>query len=112
MVSSHRRFLTSAAQDGLRRLGGNISISRKRRRMSQEDVASRAGIGVATLRRLEKGESVSLDILANVLVALNLEDTLLSVADPQSDEVGLALERRNTPKRIRKRESDELDTNF
>ena len=80
--------------------------------MSQGDLARRAGIGVATLRRLERGESVSLDILANVLVAMNLEDTLLAVADPQTDTVGLSLEKRHSPKRIRKRENDELDTNF
>lgn len=112
MPSSHRQFLTSASQDTLVRLGENISVSRKRRRLSQSDLAGRAGIGVATLRRLEKGESVSLDILANILVALNLEDTLLSVADPLSDTVGQALEKRNAPRRIRRRESDELDTDF
>ncbi|EAZ97473.1 helix-turn-helix domain-containing protein [Marinobacter sp. ELB17] len=112
MTPSNNRLLTSAAQDALQSVGEHIKLARQRRKLSQSLLADRAGVGVVTVRRLEKGESVGIDTLANILVALNLEDTLLKVASPSEDEVGIAMEKRQTPKRIRKRSSDDLDTNF
>lgn len=112
MTSSHRRFLTSAAHDAIETLGEHIKLARQRRQLSQQALADRAGIGIVTLRRLEKGESVGIDILANVLVALDLEKTLVEVANPQEDDVSIAMEKRQAPQRIRGRKNDELDTDF
>ncbi|MGX1201132.1 helix-turn-helix domain-containing protein [Marinobacter sp. MBR-105] len=110
--SSHREFLTPAALEGIRTLGKHIRIARKRRSLTQQDLADRASVGVATVQRLERGESVSLDILANILVAMDLEDTLSSVANPDEDETGKALEYRRLPKRVREQRKHGLDTDF
>jgi len=110
--SSHREFLTPAAEESIRNLGTQIRIARKRRSLTQEELAARASVGVTTVQRLERGESVSLDILANILVAMNLEDTLDRVADPDEDEAGKALEYRRLPKRVRGKLRHGLDTDF
>jgi len=80
--------------------------------LTQEELAARASVGVTTVQRLERGESVSLDILANILVAMNLEDTLDRVANPDEDETGKALEYRRLPKRVREKLRNGLDTDF
>lgn len=113
MAAKHEAFLTDAAQAAIKELGAQVQQARKRRRWNQNELAERAGVGVATIGRLEKGHgSVGLAVLANVLVALNLEETLLQVANPNEDSVGIALERRHQPKRIRKGGDRELDTDF
>lgn len=69
-------------------------------------------MSVAFLRRLGKGEPIGIGILANVLIALNLEGTLPDVANHYQDEVGIAMEKRNALKRIHNRSCHELDTDF
>lgn len=110
--SSHREFLTPAATESIQNLGKQIRVARQRRRLTQEELAARASVGVATVQRLERGESVSLDILANILVAMNLEDTLDRVANPDEDETGKALEYRRLPKRVTEKLRHGLDTDF
>ena len=59
------------ARTELRKLGDDISIARRRRRMTQARLAEGAGIDVSTLRKLEHGHpSVSLGTLAMVLLVL------------------------------------------
>lgn len=113
MIAKRQAFLTDAATSLIGEIGNHIRIARKRRRWTQEGLAERSGVGVATIIRLEKGSaSVGLNVLANVLVALNLEESLLRVANPLEDSVGVAMELRNQPKRIHEGGDDELDTNF
>ncbi len=67
-------------------------------------MAERAGIGVATLKRLERGDpSVGLDALARVLVVLGMIDRLAELADTGTDDLGLALMDDALPKRVRPR---------
>lgn len=81
-------------------LGERIQVARKSRRYSQQKLADLACISRETLRRLETGNSkVSLGTLLAVLWALQLEDDLLSVADPNSDTMGAELES-FLPKRV------------
>lgn len=50
----------------------NIVAERQRRSMSQKRLAHEAGIDARTLRKIEKGETVSPESLRNVLLALGL----------------------------------------
>jgi hypothetical protein len=43
---------------------------------------------------------------------MDLEDTLSSVANPDEDETGKALEYRRLPKRVREQRKHGLDTDF
>ena len=40
----------------VRRIGLNVRVARQRRRMSQQDLATKASVNDTTLRRLERGE--------------------------------------------------------
>lgn len=83
------------------KLGTDLSIARRRRRLPMELVAERALITRKTLSRVEKGDpAVSLGIYATVLFVLGLSDRLSELADPAQDAVGLALEEEHLPKRI------------
>lgn len=86
----------------VRRLGANVRVARQRRRMSQEDLATKAGINDKTLRRLEQGEDgVSLGNALSVLWTLGLLHTAAGIADPDTDEHGKTLELARLPKRMR-----------
>lgn len=86
----------------LAKLGQDIQNARKRRRLTQQIVADRAGISRSTLCKLEKGEGgVSLETLARVLFALGLLDSLQDLADLRNDPVGLHLAEESLPKRVR-----------
>lgn len=99
----------------LQQIGQNIDLARKRRRLKIDLLCDAARISPQTYRRLVRGEAgVSIGVIGNVLSALNLEQHLNALADPDNDPLGLALERRNQSKRIRSRTGglNELDTNF
>lgn len=86
----------------LRKVGGDIKLARRRRRIPVQLLAHRAGVARATLYKIEKGESgVAVGSYAAVLFSLGLLDRLADVADPRNDTVGLEIEEENLPKRIR-----------
>lgn len=65
-------------------LGERLERFRLLNNLSQAELAKAAGIGVRTLRRLESGEGGNLDTLVRVLMALKLEDNLLSLIPDHS----------------------------
>lgn len=46
------------------------------RNVTQEQLAREAGIAIRTIRRLEKGQGVSLDTFIRILIALGLQNNL------------------------------------
>ena len=56
----------------LAELGGRIARARLERNVAQAELAAEAGVGVATLQRLEAGHSVASTSLIRVLRALGL----------------------------------------
>ncbi len=93
-------------------LGARIAVARKRRRLTQKEVARRAGLSTFTLIRVEKGvASTELGSIVRVLWALGLDSTLALVADSLRDEVGQGLERSRLPQRISHRRA-QLDDDF
>jgi transcriptional regulator with XRE-family HTH domain len=87
----------------LRKLGQDVRDARRRRRIPVAVMAERASISRTTLNKVEKGDpGVSLGIYATVLFVLGLAERLGDVADPGTDELGLALEEERLPRRIRR----------
>ena len=57
-------------------LGERITRIRLARNMTQTQLAGEAGVTIRTIRRLEKGQGVSLDTLIRVMMALGIQDHL------------------------------------
>lgn len=111
-MAKHRSFLTDEAEHFLRLLGDQVDQARRRRGLRIRDLVG-AGVSESTYARLKAGDpGVALGTLANVLTVFNLEDSLARVADPDQDEVGKFLARRDLRKRIRKLAPEELDRDF
>lgn len=88
---------------GLRKLGEDISLARRARRMSAQDFADRCGISRATLHRLESGDpGVGIKTLAVALHALGRLDALVDLADPMHDAVTMMQLREAVPRRVNK----------
>jgi hypothetical protein len=94
--------LPSKIRKELAKLGRDISLARRRRRLPVAVVAERALVSRATLARVERGEpGVSMGIYASVLFALGLTARIGNLADPGLDTIGLSLEEEQLPKRVR-----------
>ncbi len=62
-------------------LGEQIRLARRRRRLSVELIAERAGVSRTTVWKVEKGNpSVAIGIYAKILAAIGLQEDLLLVA--------------------------------
>ena len=85
------------------KLGANLRIARKRRRLRIVDLAQAAGCSQDTLRRLESGDpGVSLGVLARVAAAIGCAQELASVMDAAKDFEGLKGEVQRLPQRVRR----------
>lgn len=83
-------------------LGTDLSRARRRRRLSQASFATRCGVSVATVRRLEKGDpGVAIEHLARALYVLGELPRLEKLIDTRDDELGLALVDEQLPLRVR-----------
>lgn len=103
-------MLTPGALSSLAALGRQIKLARKRRCMTQAELAARAGITDRTLRSLESGEpATTLGSLAAVLSIFGLEHHLAVVA--RDDPKGEALAEAQLGRRVRPAKK-KLDTDF
>ena len=70
----------------LQTLGEHCALARLRRKVSQKQWASRLGVSVPTLIRLEKGDpTVSMAVYATALWLIGLSAGLAERADPAKD---------------------------
>lgn len=98
--------LPEPATRAIAKLGRDLSLARRRRRLSQAALADRSGIAVNTVRRLEKGEpSGSIEHLARILYVLGELERLETLLDTGTDAVGLLMMDESLPQRIRARKS-------
>ena len=89
--------------DQLRKLGNDIAIARKRRRMSLSEMAERMMVNIKTVQRLEKGNpTVSIGIVATALWVLGLHRRMGGLVAPESDQIGLQEDIRNLPSTFRR----------
>ena len=99
-------------KDFTKALGGFVRALRLRARLTQPELASRAGVPASTISRLERTGLASTDRLARVLFALNSLDDLHAfveerrhVADLPSDLSSFHVDARR-PTRIRHRKNE------
>ena len=90
----------------IQKLGEDISLARRRRRMSQASLAERIGASLSTVRRMEGGDArVPLHFIARMLQVFGELGKLSHLLDTASDEIGLTLVDAQLPKRIRTKRS-------
>ncbi|MGP1991228.1 helix-turn-helix transcriptional regulator [Zobellia laminariae] len=90
-MNSKKAILLPKYQKIFDGIGENIKLARKRRKLTTEQVAERAGIHRATLHRVEKGDpTVAIGLYFNVLKVLNLEKDFSKIAI--DDEFGRKLQ--------------------
>ena len=93
-----------AARRALAKLGEDISVARKKRRISTVSMAERAFVSRSTYAKIEKGDpTVSMGAYATVLAILGLVDGVGELADRSSDSLGLDLDEERLPQRIFRR---------
>ena len=104
MKSNATDTLPKTARNALAKLGEDIAVARKKRRISTVSMAERAFINRHTLYKVERGDpTVSIGSDATVLGLLGLAEQLGDVADRSQDTLGLDLDEENLPKNIIKR---------
>jgi transcriptional regulator with XRE-family HTH domain len=92
----------AAVEQAVGRLGANIAVARLRRRLRQEDLASRAGITRKTLHAIERGNlGTGIGAYVAVLRALGLHHTMAELAHPDLDLEGKTLEAARRGERVR-----------
>ena len=88
----------------LRTLGQRVSLARRRRHLSQEDLAERIGASVNTVRRMEDGyPGTALQHFVRALHVFGEIEKLDHLLDTPQDLVGLVLMDEKLPQRIRRR---------
>lgn len=79
----------------LARLGGRVTLARKLRGLTQEELGHLADVSTSTVRSLEDGgEGVALGNLLKVLQALGLLSQVEKLLDPRDDPETLAYAQR------------------
>jgi transcriptional regulator with XRE-family HTH domain len=92
----------AAVEQAARELGQRVRLARVRRRLSQRELASRAGISYVTLRAVEAGSLLTgLGAYLAAIWALGLEREFEALLDPDRDIEGKQLELSRTPRRAR-----------
>ncbi|MDR5816480.1 MULTISPECIES: helix-turn-helix domain-containing protein [unclassified Caballeronia] len=109
----NRSHVSGSAKNGLppppvaralRKLGADLALARRRRRLTQASMAERIQTSVATLRRLEHGDArIPIGLIARAFMILGELDKIDGLLDTASDEIGLTLMNQELPQRIRKK---------
>ena len=90
----------------IQKLGGDISLARRRRYISQASLAERIGASLTTVRRMEKGDvRVPIHFIARALHVFGEIQALENLLDTAKDDIGLTLMDANLPKRVRSKPS-------
>lgn len=94
-------------EEQIRTLGRNIATARKRRRITQAELATKAGLTRGVLVRIERGDTSSgIRAYFAALWAMGLEREFENLASPDRDEEGKRLELIRLPLRARKKSED------
>jgi DNA-binding XRE family transcriptional regulator len=106
MKSSAYEILPTPVRRSLRKLGRDIRVARKKRRLTVAMMMERVGVSKTTYLQVEKGSPrVGIGIYGTTLMALGLGTPLADIADPAGDDEGLALEESRLPERVHPKRS-------
>ena len=90
------------AANALRELGANLRTARLRRNLKLEEVAARIGVHRTTLALAERGDpTVMIGTYVTALWVYGLTGQVASLASPDHDEEGQALEATSSRQRAR-----------
>lgn len=88
----------------IRELGQKIKTYRIMKELSQQDLEDKTGVSKRSISRLEQGESVQVDNLFKILLALDLGDNIELLVPDQTKRPSFYLEKTDSkPKRVRKK---------
>lgn len=88
----------------IRELGQKIKTYRIMKELSQQDLEDKTGVSKRSISRLEQGESVQVDNLFKILLALDLGDNIELLVPDQTKRPSFYLDKKdNKPKRVRKK---------
>ena len=88
----------------VKELGRKIKHYRITLEMSQQELADKTGISKRSISRLEQGESVQLNSLFKILIALELGDNIELLVPDQTKRPSFYLEKsENITRRVRKK---------
>ena len=62
-------------------IAGKIIRLRKRKKISQKELALRSGVSLGSVKRFEQSGEISLQSLSKIAIALGVEDELLNLFD-------------------------------
>jgi len=83
-------------------VGEDVRAWRLLRQLTLEQVADRAGVSAATVRRLEHGEGASFENVLRVARALGVLDQVVRAFDPYESDVGRLRSDEQLPQRVRR----------
>jgi len=96
--------LPPAVRRSLAKLGRDIAVARRKRRLTQAMMAERLGISKTTWLKIERGEpTAGLGAYAMALFVLGLGTPLGDLVDAGRDDQGLILDVERLPQRVRTR---------
>jgi len=100
-----------AVEQAIKRLGTNLRTARLRRNLTIEDVAEKIGTGPRAVSDAEQGKiSTGIAVYTALLWTYDLLEPMDRLADPATDEEGLALSMHR--ERARAEKPEELDSDF
>jgi transcriptional regulator with XRE-family HTH domain len=101
MRTTPTALLPPQVRRSLEKLGADLSIARRKRRLTVAMMLERVGVSKPTYVKMERGDpTVSLGAYAQAFFALGLGAPLGDLIDQRRDEQGLLLEVEHLPKRI------------
>lgn len=94
-------IMPNTVRRGLKQLGHDLALARKKRGLTVVMMAERLGVGKTTYLRVEKGDgTVSMGVYAMAFFVLGF-DNALNIADPARDTQGILLDEERMPQRVR-----------
>lgn len=106
MRSSVHDILPLRVRRSLAKLGADLAIARRKRRLTVARMTERLGVSKSTYLRVEKGDAtVSLGVYAMAFFVLGFGEVLGEVVDASRDVQGLMLDVERLPKRVRARKA-------
>jgi DNA-binding XRE family transcriptional regulator len=99
----------SDAINGAKIMGEHLRVARKRRRMTQADVAMRIGVNREIVIKAEQGKVIGSHTLLAMLWLFGLLNQAIESIAPTKDIVGTSLETQQLNKRIRHKQVGEFD---
>ncbi len=102
MRAGFKDVMPLAVRRGLKKLGTDLSIARRKRRLTVNMMLERTGLSKATYERVEAGEpTVAIGAYTMCLFALGFGNALSDLIDQSHDQTGLLLDQQRLPQRIR-----------